>query len=192
MHDPSAILSPYVREGMTILEPGPGMGFFTLELARRVGSNGRVIAVDVQPQMIERLKRRAANAKLAKRIDARVTRPESMQLHGLDSGVDFILAFAVVHEMPDAAVFFAEAAASMKPGARILLAEPFGQVSYLQFEAELEMAKRVGLEAEAHPPIRRAHTALLRKTQAGKRDPSLWVVAVSPNQVRKIAPKHLR
>jgi ubiquinone/menaquinone biosynthesis C-methylase UbiE len=166
MHDPSAILSPYVREGMTILEPGPGMGFFTLELARRVGSNGRVIAVDVQPQMIERLKRRAANAKLAKRIDARVTRPDSMQLHGLDSGVDFILAFAVVHEMPDAAVFFAEAAASMKPSARILLAEPFGQVSYLQFETELEMAKRVGLEAEAHPPIRRAHTALLRKTQA--------------------------
>jgi ubiquinone/menaquinone biosynthesis C-methylase UbiE len=166
MHDPSAILSPYVREGMTILEPGPGMGFFTLELARRVGSNGRVIAVDVQPQMIERLKRRAANAKLAKRIDARVTRPDSMQLYGLDSGVDFILAFAVVHEMPDAAVFFAEAAASMKPGARILLAEPFGQVSYLQFETELEMAKRVGLEAEAHPPIRRAHTALLRKTQA--------------------------
>jgi ubiquinone/menaquinone biosynthesis C-methylase UbiE len=166
VHDPSAILSPYVREGMTILEPGPGMGFFTLELARRVGTTGRVIAVDVQPKMIERLKRRAANANLDKRIDARVTRPDSMQLHGLDSGVDFILAFAVVHEVPDAAVFFAEAAASMKPDARMLLGEPFGQVSYVQFETELEMAKRVRLEAEARPPIRRAHTALLRKTQA--------------------------
>ncbi len=32
--DPAKILAPYVREGMTVLEPGPGMGFFTLELAR--------------------------------------------------------------------------------------------------------------------------------------------------------------
>ena len=35
--DPAKILATYVREGMTVLEPGPGMGFFTLELARRVG-----------------------------------------------------------------------------------------------------------------------------------------------------------
>jgi len=35
--DPAQILAPYVREGMTVLEPGPGMGFFTLELAMRVG-----------------------------------------------------------------------------------------------------------------------------------------------------------
>src|SRR5262249_4280714 len=108
--DPSSILAPYVREAMTVLEPGSGMGFFTLELARRVGRTGRVIAMDVQPKMIERLKRRAANANLADRIDTRVTRAESMQLEGLDSCVDFILAFAVVHEMPDAAGFFTEAA----------------------------------------------------------------------------------
>jgi ubiquinone/menaquinone biosynthesis C-methylase UbiE len=121
--------------------------------------------VDVQPKMIERLKRRAANANLAERIDARVTRADSMQLDGLDSRVDFVLAFAVVHEMPDAAAFFAEAAATMKPGARMLLAEPSSQ-SEEEFDTELAMAKRAGLEAEARPPIRRARTALLRKTQA--------------------------
>ena len=47
--NPASLLAPHVREGMTVLEPGPGMGFFTLELARRVGHTGRVIAVDVQP-----------------------------------------------------------------------------------------------------------------------------------------------
>jgi len=41
--DPANIVAPYVREGMTVLEPGPGMGFFTLELARRVGASGRVV-----------------------------------------------------------------------------------------------------------------------------------------------------
>jgi ubiquinone/menaquinone biosynthesis C-methylase UbiE len=167
LHDPSRILSPYVREGMTALEPGPGMGFFTLELARRVGRTGRVIAVDVQPKMIERLKRRAANANLAERIDARVTRADSMQLDGLESRFDFVLAFAVVHEMPDAAAFFAEAAASMKPGACMLLAEPLGQVSDAQFDSELGMARRAGLETEVRSsPIRRTGTALLRKIQA--------------------------
>ena len=51
MHDPRAILSPLVVEGMTVVEPGPGMGFFTLELARLVGPRGRVVAIDVQPRM---------------------------------------------------------------------------------------------------------------------------------------------
>src|SRR6185503_21182636 len=51
MQDPAAIVAPYVHAGMTVLEPGPGMGFFTLELARLVGPAGRVIAVDVEPRM---------------------------------------------------------------------------------------------------------------------------------------------
>jgi tRNA A58 N-methylase Trm61 len=63
---------------MTVFEPGPGMGFFTLELARLVGPTGRVIAVDVQPKMIEALQRRARRAGLLDRIDARVTPATSM------------------------------------------------------------------------------------------------------------------
>ena len=65
LHDPAKILAPYVREGMTVLEPGPGMGFFTLELARRVGASGRVVAVDIQPRMLDRLKRPAGHVKPA-------------------------------------------------------------------------------------------------------------------------------
>ena len=45
--DPRKLLAPYVREGMTVFEPGPGMGYFTVELARLVGPVGRVVAVDV-------------------------------------------------------------------------------------------------------------------------------------------------
>jgi len=47
---------------MTVLEPGPGMGFFPLEALQMVGSNGRVVAVDVQPKMLEVLRRRARRA----------------------------------------------------------------------------------------------------------------------------------
>jgi hypothetical protein len=115
--------------------------------------------------MIKRLRRRATKANLAERIDTRVTRPDSMKLDGLNGRVDFVLAFAVVHEIPDGAVFFAEAATTMKSKARMLLAEPMGQVSEAEFDEELEMAKRAGLEVEARPPIRRTRTALLQKIQ---------------------------
>src|SRR5579883_2150252 len=76
--NPARILSPYIREGMTVLEPGAGMGFFTLELARRAGPSGRVIVVDIQAKMLERLKRRAAKAGLASRIEARLAPVDSM------------------------------------------------------------------------------------------------------------------
>ena len=59
--NPENILAPFVQDGMTVLEPGPGMGFFTLELSRKVGASGRVVAVDIQPRMLDRLKRRAAH-----------------------------------------------------------------------------------------------------------------------------------
>ena len=72
VQDPARMLKPFVRVGMTVLEPGPGMGFFTLELARLVGPEGRVIAVDVQPQMIAGLRRRAERAGLIDRIDIRL------------------------------------------------------------------------------------------------------------------------
>ena len=71
VHDPREILSPFVKEGMRVLEPGPGRGFFTLELARLVGPKGKIFASELQTGMLEGLKRRAKRAKLDDRIDAR-------------------------------------------------------------------------------------------------------------------------
>lgn len=163
LQDPAAILKPYVRAGMTVLEPGPGMGFFTLELARQVGPGGRVITVDVQPRMIAGLKRRIAKAGLAGRVDARLAQEGSMGLSDLAGKVDFTLAMAVVHEMPSASRPFAEAAAAMKAGGTLLLAEPSGHVKEDLFAAELQAAAEAGFTVIERPTIRRSHAALLRK-----------------------------
>jgi ubiquinone/menaquinone biosynthesis C-methylase UbiE len=163
LHSPSDILRPYVREGMKVLEPGPGMGFFTLELARLVGPSGRVVAVDIQPNMLVSLKRRAAKAGLVERIDARLAEPDSLGLQDIAGTVDFLLAFAMVHEMPSSASFFADAAQAMKDGGQLLLAEPSGHVKPPLFEAELKAAAEVGLVVEDRPAIRRSRVALLRK-----------------------------
>jgi SAM-dependent methyltransferase len=161
--NPSKILASQVREGMTVLEPGPGMGFFTLELLRMVGNRGRVIAVDIQPRMLAKLKRRGAKSGLPGQLDARLASTDSMGISDLRGSVDFTLAFAVVHEFPDAGKFFAEVAAASKPGADLLLAEPNGHVKAAEFEAELRAASEAGFKLVERPAIRRSHAALLRK-----------------------------
>jgi ubiquinone/menaquinone biosynthesis C-methylase UbiE len=162
--NPVRMLAPFVSAGMTVLEPGPGMGFFTLELARLVGPAGRVIAVDVQPKMIAGLRRRAERAALIDRIETRVAPATTMALDAYDDAIDFVLAFAVVHELPSAATFFAEAARAMKPGASLLLAEPAGHVSKEEFENELALTARAGLTTYGRPSISRSQAAIIKKS----------------------------
>lgn len=161
--NPAKLLTPWVRQGITVLEPGPGMGFFTIPLAQLVGPSGRVIAVDVQPKMIGKLKQRVAKAGLADRVDARLAATESLGINDLDGKVDFTLAFAMVHEMPSARQFFAQAAAASKSGARLLLVEPAGHVTAEEFEAELRQSAQAGFKVVERPHIRRSQAALLQK-----------------------------
>jgi ubiquinone/menaquinone biosynthesis C-methylase UbiE len=162
-HNPEEILGPHIHEGMTILEPGPGMGFFTIPLARLVGPTGHVVAVDVQSRMIEALKRRARNAGVQERIDARTAPRDSLSIQDLDGKLDFTLAFAVVHEFPSAQHFFAEVARGSKPGAHVLLAEPRGHVDEARFQSELEAAGTCQLTVISRPKLRLSHAALLLK-----------------------------
>ncbi len=146
-----------------MLEPGPGMGFFTLPLAKLVGSSGRVIAVDVQLKMIDGLKQRALRAGLADRIECRVCSGSTMRLEDLDGTVDFTLAFAMVHELERPDRFFGQVARASKPHAHLLFAEPRGHVDELKFNEELRKASSANLRVEARPAVPRSHAALLVK-----------------------------
>jgi ubiquinone/menaquinone biosynthesis C-methylase UbiE len=163
IQNPRKMLVPYIREGMTVLEPGPGMGFFTLELARLVGSSGRVVAVDIQPKMIAVLKRRAQKAGLADRLDARVAAGNSMNLGDLAGKVDFTFIYAVVHELPEYQNFFREIAAASKPGAGLYISEPPGHVKKDEFERELQVANAAGFSVVDRPSKSRTCTAILHK-----------------------------
>jgi ubiquinone/menaquinone biosynthesis C-methylase UbiE len=161
--NPRALLQPMVTQGMTVLEPGPGMGFFTLELARLVGPAGRVVAIDIQPRMLAGLARRAARAGLAERIETRQAQADRLGTDDLEAKVDFVLAFAMVHELPDQAGFFVETARALKPGAQMLVAEPHGHVTKEAFAKTLALADQVGLSLGSEPIIRSSCAALLHK-----------------------------
>ena len=103
LQDPEKILSPHIAEGMTVLDIGPGIGFFTIPAARMVGESGKVIAVDIQEKMLTSLRKRAEKAGVASRIITKVCGPDSL---GISEQIDLCLAFNVVHEVPDARCFF--------------------------------------------------------------------------------------
>ncbi len=164
--NPRTALDPFVRDGMVILEPGSGMGFFTLELARRAGAAGRVIAVDLQPKMLSGLERRASRAGLLDRIELRLAEPAALGVADLAGRVDLALALHVVHEVPDAGRFFVELFESLRPGGRLLFVEPKGHVSAEAFALSVAAAERAGFLASGTLPRFRGRTALLVKPQA--------------------------
>ena len=161
--DPAEILRPFVTEGMTVLEPGCGMGFFTIDLAQLVGPHGRVVAIDIQPRMLAGLGRRARRAGVTDRIDARLARPGGLGTDDLDGRVGFCLAFAMVHELTDPGRFLSEIHHVLEPGGRMLVAEPRGHVTETAFAVTLDLAAAVGFAVKPGPAIRFSRTAVLSR-----------------------------
>jgi ubiquinone/menaquinone biosynthesis C-methylase UbiE len=158
VENPDKIFKPLVREGMVVLEPGCGMGYFTLPLARMVGPSGRVIAADIQTKMLGSLARRAQRANLSRIIEARLI-TSAMPFEDLENQVDFIAAIHMVHETSDSKAFFAQMAKTMKTDARMLILEPKGHVSEKAFTASLDQTRQAGLipvPGETDPGKRRA------------------------------------
>jgi len=163
VQNPRKWLGPFVREGMTVLEPGPGMGYFTLDLARMVGPSGRVVAVDIQEKMIAALRRRAERAGLADLVDLRLARDGRMGIDDLAGRVDLVTALYVVHEMPDPRAFFVEAFHALRPGGRLLLVEPRFHVPRAEFDRLVDLARRAGFAREGDPPFAGPHGAVLAR-----------------------------
>jgi cyclopropane fatty-acyl-phospholipid synthase-like methyltransferase len=160
--DPVKILSPYVHEGMRVLEIGPGMGFFTIPMARLVGDGGSVTAVDIQERMLAALGKRARGAGVAQRIELKLASQESLCLDRSKPPYDFGLAFGVVHEILDHAAFFRELHDALKPGAFFLMADPLSRFTSEEYESALAVASTAGFIKIWEPFIRRSRTALLR------------------------------
>jgi ubiquinone/menaquinone biosynthesis C-methylase UbiE len=166
LQDPRDIVKPYVEEGMSVLDVGCGMGFFSLPMAELAGGKGRVVCIDLQEKMIKGLIARAKKAGLADRIDARVCSQSTLGVSDLAGKIDFVLAFALVHEVPDKERLFGEIYTIMKQTGRLLLAEPKGHVSKPDFERAVSLAQGARFEVISDLEIRRSHAVLLRRKQA--------------------------
>ena len=159
-HQPSKMLKPYVREGMTVMDVGCGMGFFSIGMAKMVGDQGRVYSVDIQSKMLEITKKRAKRAGVENRI---LPHRCGLDKIGIRAKLDFILTFWMVHEVRDQKAFLSELSGNLASGGRILVAEPKIHVTREKFQKTIETAHAAGLQLSEQPFIRFSLTALFEK-----------------------------
>jgi ubiquinone/menaquinone biosynthesis C-methylase UbiE len=149
-HNPTQLLGSYVYEGFTVIDIGPGMGYFTIPLCRLVGESGKVIAVDVQKQMLNKINKRAEKAGVLPQLRTVLSTSENLVL---DEKADFILTFWMVHEVPDQGEFFRDIKKLLKPQGQYLLVEPKIHVTERAFERSIEEAIKAGLRKKEIPQI---------------------------------------
>ena len=150
VHRPRAIFDGLVSRGDTVVDVGCGLGFFTMALAELVGPDGRVVAVDLQPEMLARARRRAERRDLQDRIEFR---PCTADRLGIPVKADFVLAFWMVHEVADRGAFLSEVRSLLQPSGRLLIAEPKGHVPPSLFERITGLARDAGFSVTAGPQV---------------------------------------
>lgn len=158
VHDPWALLKPYVTRGQTVLDLGPGKGYFTVPLAQMVGERGSVIAADIHPVMLKGLMKRARHVRMEGRIRPHLCREDAC---GLTQAVDFALLFWMLHEVPDPERMLREVRGVLKPGGKVLLVEPRLHVTRDMFERTLAAAAAAGFRVLETPKVSLSRAVVL-------------------------------
>jgi ubiquinone/menaquinone biosynthesis C-methylase UbiE len=126
-----------IQPGMTVLEVGPGNGRYTIETARRVGKMGKVIAIDIEPKMLERARQRA-QAEGITQLEMKVADVHKLPFE--DGSFDAICMIAVIGEIPEPGRALAEFYRVLKPSGSLAFSELISDPDYPLSRTVIRMA----------------------------------------------------
>jgi len=139
------VLAP--QAGERLLEIGPGTGYYTLDLASWVGPEGRVEIFDLQQEFLDHVIGRAGERGLANVVP---TQGDATALPYEDASIDAVALTAVLGEIPDPVAALREIRRVLRPGARLVVGELFGDPHFTTLAALKRQAAEAGLTYETH------------------------------------------
>lgn|SRR5215211_5624953 len=147
--------------GETILEVGPGTGYYTLSVAERLGNTGALHIFDLQQEMLDHTLRRAGAAGIS---NLRARRGDARSLPYADEMFDAAYLVAVLGEVPDQRAALSELRRVLKPSGRLVVGELFGDPHMVTARSLRRAGAEVGLELERRvgPPF--GYFGVLRRT----------------------------
>ena len=160
LQNPNSIMSPFIKEGMTVLDVGCGPGFFSIEIAKMVGASGKVYSVDLQEGMLKKLSAKIENTYLDEIIITRQCGHDDMPV---EDKVDFILAFYVVHEVVYKNKFFSQLHNILNDDGQFWVVEPKLRVKQNLFNQIIQTAEEEKFIVADGPQLPFSYSALLRK-----------------------------
>jgi ubiquinone/menaquinone biosynthesis C-methylase UbiE len=132
-----------IRPGHTVVEVGPGPGYFTIEAARLVGPTGRVLCVDLQPGMLKMMQQRLEAANIA---NAHPVIGDAMRLPLPEASADAAFLVAVLGEIPDRVAAIRELRRVLKPGGVLSFSETLTDPDYVLQRELRDLCRAVGFE----------------------------------------------
>ena len=165
IHNPKKMFREYVKEGMSVMDIGCGLGCFSIGLAKMVGKRGKVYSVDLQKGMLERLMKRAEKANVSDIIHIHQCSADKI---GIENKLDFVLVFWMIHETPDALDFLKQIHTLLNPDGILFLSDPKMHVSKECFDETIAEATKIGFQIISKPKIIMSRTVILSKRRSNE------------------------